>query len=214
MTAPRTRLAWLLALVCGVAFVRTVVGTPAAIVLAAVAPALGYTGLLLLLDRHEREPFGLMLGMLLWGAAVAAPLASALNDLVLSWTTARALVPILAAPLVEETAKGLGLLVLLGLVPHEIDDTLDGLVYGAVIGIGFAMTENLTYFTLAAVQGDDEGRDHVQAPRRRARGARTARQLGAAERLCQRRRGYRIPHGMVTESQGDPANEAEPAGAR
>jgi hypothetical protein len=95
--------------------------------------------------------------MLLWGAAVAAPLASALNDLLLSWTTARALVPILGAPLVEEFAKGLGLLVLLGLVPHEIDDTLDGLVYGAVIGIGFAMTENLTYFTLAAVQGGTDG---------------------------------------------------------
>jgi RsiW-degrading membrane proteinase PrsW (M82 family) len=157
VTAARTRLAWLLALACGVGFVRAVVGTPAAIVLAAVAPALGYTGLLLLLDRYEREPLGLVLGMLLWGAAVAAPLASALNDLLLSWTTVRALVPILGAPLVEEAAKGLGLLVLLGLVPHEIDDTLDGLVYGAVIGIGFAMTENLTYFTLAAVQGGPDG---------------------------------------------------------
>jgi RsiW-degrading membrane proteinase PrsW (M82 family) len=141
----------------GAAFLRAVMGTPAAIVLAAVAPALGYTGLLLLLDRYEREPLGLVLGMLLWGAAVAAPLASALNDLLLSWSTARALVPILGAPLVEEAAKGIGLLVLLGLVPHEIDDTLDGLVYGAVIGIGFALTENLTYFTVAAVQGGSEG---------------------------------------------------------
>jgi RsiW-degrading membrane proteinase PrsW (M82 family) len=157
VTAARTRLGWLLALACGAAFVHAVVGTPAAIVLAAVAPALGYTGLLLLLDRHEREPLGLVLGMLLWGAAVAAPLASALNDLLLSWTTARALVPILGAPLVEEAAKALGLLVLLALVPHEIDDTLDGLVYGAVIGVGFAMTENLTYFTLAAVQGGTDG---------------------------------------------------------
>ena len=157
MTRRRTRLAWILALVCAAAFVRVVIGTPAAIVLAAVAPALGYTGLLLLLDRYEREPIGLVLAMLLWGGAVAAPLASALNDLLLSWPAARGVVPILGAPVVEEAAKSLGLLVLLGLVPDEIDDTLDGLVYGAVVGVGFAMTENLTYFTLAAVQGGTDG---------------------------------------------------------
>ena len=157
MTGRRTRLVWLLALGCAAAFVRVVIGTPVAILLAAVAPALGYTGLLLLLDRYEREPLGLVLAMLLWGGAVAAPLASALNDLLLSWPAVRAVVPIFGAPVVEEAAKSLGLLILLGLVPDELDDTLDGLVYGAVVGVGFAMTENLTYFTLAAVQAGTDG---------------------------------------------------------
>jgi hypothetical protein len=47
---------------------------------------------------------------------------------------------------VEEAAKGSELLLLLLLVRHEFDNTLDGIVYGSLVGIGFAMTENVLYF--------------------------------------------------------------------
>jgi hypothetical protein len=49
------------------------------------------------------------------------------------------------APLVEEAVKGLLVLLLfIGLV-REFDGPLDGIVYGALIGLGFAMTENVVY---------------------------------------------------------------------
>jgi hypothetical protein len=35
----------------------------------------------------------------------------------------------------------------------EIDSTLDGLVYGALVGVGFAMTENILYFGQAYLEG-------------------------------------------------------------
>ena len=38
------------------------------------------------------------------------------------------------------------MLLLFLLVRNEFDNVLDGVVYGAVIGFGFAMTENTLYF--------------------------------------------------------------------
>jgi len=51
------------------------------------------------------------------------------------------------APLTEEVAKGLGILLVLVLAHREIDSVLDGIVYGAMAGLGFAFTENVLYFT-------------------------------------------------------------------
>src|SRR4051812_24191227 len=50
------------------------------------------------------------------------------------------------APIVEEAAKGSALLILFFMVRREFDNTLDGIVYGSLVGIGFAMTENILYF--------------------------------------------------------------------
>lgn len=36
---------------------------------------------------------------------------------------------------------------------HEFDGVLDGLTYGAIIGFGFAMTENFLYFIGAFSEG-------------------------------------------------------------
>jgi hypothetical protein len=49
------------------------------------------------------------------------------------------------APLIEESAKGVALLAILVFYRHELDNVLDGVVYGALIGLGFAMTENILY---------------------------------------------------------------------
>jgi hypothetical protein len=51
----------------------------------------------------------------------------------------------IAAPLVEETTKGLGLLLLFWLVRSEFDNVRDGLVYGALIGAGFNWFESALY---------------------------------------------------------------------
>ncbi len=48
----------------------------------------------------------------------------------------------------EETIKGLGLLLLFIILRDEFDNVTDGIVYGALIGAGFAMVENFSYFAL------------------------------------------------------------------
>ncbi len=43
----------------------------------------------------------------------------------------------LAGPIVEETTKGAGVLLLFLLRRSEFDDVRDGFIYGALVGIGF-----------------------------------------------------------------------------
>jgi hypothetical protein len=60
---------------------------------------------------------------------------------------------IIGAPLIEESFKGVAVLVVLLFARSELDDVLDGLVYGALVGVGFAMTENILYFGQAYQEG-------------------------------------------------------------
>jgi hypothetical protein len=55
----------------------------------------------------------------------------------------------LVAPLVEETAKGIVLFFILFFWRHELDSPLDGIIYGAMVGMGFAMVENVLYYVSA-----------------------------------------------------------------
>jgi len=106
-----------------------------------------------LLDLYEREPVSLLLGALLWGAVAATTLAGLANDgwgLVVArlggpefaarWTAA------LTAPFVEEILKGLGVVLIYLIARSEIDDVMDGFVYGALVGLGFAVVEDVFYF--------------------------------------------------------------------
>ena len=56
------------------------------------------------------------------------------------WTAA------LTAPFVEEILKGLGVVLIYLIAPDEFDDMMDGFVYGAVCGLGFAVVEDVFYF--------------------------------------------------------------------
>ena len=85
-----------------------------------------------------------------------------MNDTLLAWAGSNArngnLVPVGLGPVVEEGAKAAALIVVLLLARDELRSPLDGIVYGALVGIGFAMTENFSYLTLAALQGGSAGR--------------------------------------------------------
>ncbi|MFO7537768.1 MAG: PrsW family intramembrane metalloprotease, partial [Chloroflexota bacterium] len=63
----------------------------------------------------------------------------------------------LIAPPVEEIAKGLALLLIFIFWHREIDSWLDGIIYGAMVGMGFGMVENVFYymyeFETAGVEG-------------------------------------------------------------
>jgi RsiW-degrading membrane proteinase PrsW (M82 family) len=53
------------------------------------------------------------------------------------------------APIGEETAKGAALVLIAPRLGHEFDNAVGGVVYGGLVGLGFAMTENVLYFGLA-----------------------------------------------------------------
>lgn len=106
-----------------------------------------------LLDLYEREPISLVLGALVWGAVATTGLSAIANDgwgLVVArlggpvfaaeWTAA------LTAPLVEETLKAVGVVLIYLIARDEMDDMLDGFVYGAMVGLGFAIVEDVFYF--------------------------------------------------------------------
>ena len=138
-----------------------VVATPPLIAAAALLPPLGWAGLVLLLDRRAREPWAPLCASFLWGAAAAALVAAEVNDALLATQGLGDAVPTLLGPAVEEIAKASALLVVLAVWPGALNDPLDGIVYGALAGLGFAATENLGYYTLAALQGGAPGLTHA-----------------------------------------------------
>jgi RsiW-degrading membrane proteinase PrsW (M82 family) len=105
------------------------------------------------LDLYEREPLSLVIGALLWGAFAATSLsilatqgwALVVLDL-FSAETATEWVAALTAPFTEEILKGVGVVLIYLIARREIDDVLDGFVYGAMVGLGFAVIEDVFYF--------------------------------------------------------------------
>ena len=128
-------------------------------VVAAGMPMIGFLIFMVLMDRYDQEPTWLVSLAFLWGALGAVVIAVVGSlvfmvpvAMVASEGAADLAGTIVIAPLVEEPAKALGLL-LVALSRH-FDNATDGFVYGAAAGLGFGMTENGMYFISAAVEGD------------------------------------------------------------
>jgi len=145
-------------------FVGTVRDVPGLIVLAAVAPALLYAWGITRIDRYDPEPRGALIAALLAGAVIAAYLSHTINAWLLAWagtvTTsdqARPLAEGFGAPIIEETTKAATLVLLVLVGRGLLDGALDGIVYGALVGMGFAFTENVVYLTFAVLQGGPTG---------------------------------------------------------
>ncbi len=119
-------------------------------------PAIGIMLLVNFIDRYEREPWFLRLAAFLWGAIIAIPpslLIEQNGDAIMqnvlgpdASNLVRAVFQGLNAGIPEETVKGLGLLLLFLVLRDQFDNVTDGIVYGALIGAGFAMVENFVYF--------------------------------------------------------------------
>lgn len=110
------------------------------------------------LDRYEPEPVPLLLMAFGWGALVATAAALILQIVDRSvlgtpdtWTG------VIVAPITEEAAKGLFIVLLLVSRRHVIDGVLDGIVYAGLVGVGFAFTENILYLGGAYMGGNDMG---------------------------------------------------------
>ena len=109
------------------------------------------------LDLYEREPISILVAGILWGGIAATTLSmytnTPLSELIFklsgdaafteSWSAA------LTAPFVEEGFKAIGLILLVSIARPELDDLLDGFVWGAMVGIGFLLVEDVFYFVRA-----------------------------------------------------------------
>jgi RsiW-degrading membrane proteinase PrsW (M82 family) len=104
------------------------------------------------LDLYEREPLSLVFASLLWGAFASTLLSliasegwstlafDLLGENALEWGAA------VVAPPVEEILKGVGVVFIALIARGEIDDLMDGFVYGAMVGLGFTIVEDVLYF--------------------------------------------------------------------
>ncbi|MFK7802540.1 MAG: PrsW family intramembrane metalloprotease [Anaerolineae bacterium] len=127
-------------------------------IIAAFIPTIFYIAIIYLVDRYEKEPLWLLSAAFLWGAIPAVIVALIFNGifgvpfyLLLDEQAATAATASFVAPLVEESAKGLALIGILYFWRSHIDSILDGIIYGAMIGLGFAMIENIFYFVQSPV---------------------------------------------------------------
>lgn len=121
-------------------------GSVLTLVLAAL-PVPFLVGAYLWLDRYEPEPMRFLAGALVWGAVVAVILAGGAELLFSSWLGLRRVtVAVVVAPIAEELAKGLFLVLVIVRRRHVLGGVLDGLIYAGLVGIGFAFTENVLYY--------------------------------------------------------------------
>lgn len=145
-------------------FIAFVSGTPPIILLPALVPAVAVSLLVATMTRYRREPGWVAFAVFAGGAVVAGTLSTMANDMmqlrlegVIGEARARVWTPAAAAPVLEELCKALMLLVVLLVRRETVHPMLDCLTYGALVGLGFAVAENINYFTLAAVQGGTGG---------------------------------------------------------
>ncbi len=118
-------------------------------------PTTGF-GLLVVrrMDRNEKEPWRLVLVAAAWGAIVATSLVI-WGETIWEATAQRSLVPgpgldastAFMAGVLEELAKGSAVVLLFLVMRDDFDDVVDGIVYGAAVGLGFNFMESISYMT-------------------------------------------------------------------
>ncbi len=129
-------------------------------------PAFLFAWFIYWLDRYEKEPKSLLGAAFVWGFVVAAGGAFIINtvlgvgvyfltgsEVATDFTTASVI-----APLVEESLKGLAVLIVFFIFRKEFDSILDGMIYGGIVALGFAATENAFYiYNMGYLDGGWEG---------------------------------------------------------
>jgi protease PrsW len=129
-------------------------------IVVATLPVPIYLALALWVDRYEKEPIWMLTAAFLWGI-VADGFSYFLNTIngmivfVLTGNEATTgfFTAVISAPIVEETSKGLALFILYWWKKDEFDNVIDGIMYAAMVGLGFAMAENFGYYGRAVAEG-------------------------------------------------------------
>jgi RsiW-degrading membrane proteinase PrsW (M82 family) len=149
---------------------RGLVDFPAATITAIVLFALYAVPFILvvrMIDYLQREPLSAQVMAVLWGGTVATSAAlsggAAVQNLLakaVDSAAAAAWGPAITGAAVEETVKVAGVVAIALVAPRRISGMLDGFVYGALVGLGFQVVENIV-FSLSAV-ALDSGVDAVE----------------------------------------------------
>lgn len=112
------------------------------------------------LDLFGARPRSLLAAAFGWGALTAVGIALTANDGVLgiyakvapafgaAWGAS------LTAPFTEEVSKVLGVVLLMLVSPRVVHGLLDGFVYGATLGVGYQLVENVDYTLEGLAQAD------------------------------------------------------------
>ena len=111
------------------------------------------------MDRLEPEPHANLAFAFGWGAGIAALTALIVNTAnveyvtmpLLGASTGEYVAATFGAPVIEESLKGAVLIGLLWRRRGELDGPADGVIYAAMVGLGFAMIENVGYYINALV---------------------------------------------------------------
>lgn len=123
-------------------------------VVAGIVPMLVYPLFLYWMDRYEKEPVGLLTAVFMWGFVPAA-LFSLISQLIfdiplylmdINDAAVDLITSAVVAPITEEAFKGLAVLAVFLLWRREFDGVFDGIIYGSLVGFGFAAIENVLYF--------------------------------------------------------------------
>lgn len=133
--------------------------------ISATLPVPLYLVLVLWIDRYEAEPLWMLATAFFWGALVAVFFAFLINTvsgvavalMTNSMRAGRTFGAVISAPIVEETAKALILFIFFFWKKDEFDGVIDGIVYAAMAGLGFAMTENIQYYGKAVMEAGGGG---------------------------------------------------------
>ena len=146
----------------GAIFALNLLGSPTIVVLLAALPAIFCVTIALWLDRFEPEPWWLVGGAFLWGASIAVLVSGIFNsvgqELVsseLGASAGNAFGASVSAPFIEEITKGAALYGVYRWRRDELNGLLDGIIYASMVGLGFAMSENLLYYGRALQEGVD-----------------------------------------------------------
>jgi len=117
------------------------------------------------IDRWEPEPKRLLFFAFAWGALVSVAVTMLIQPFFslaagpASGLDYRTFAVTVQAPVVEEFAKSLGLLLLLVFARKQFDGPVDGVVFAFTIAGGFAFTENILYFGRAIAESSTPGTD-------------------------------------------------------
>lgn len=118
-----------------------------AVVTFTVVLAIG-VGFLHWLDRWEPEPPMFVLAAFLWGAGVSALISGIVNTVVWASTGSETVAAMISAPLIEESTKGLFLVIVLLSTRKgrsEFNSLTDAIVYGGMVGLGFSWIEHISF---------------------------------------------------------------------
>ena len=115
-------------------------------------------------DAYERESLFYVIPVFVWGFTVAVVIALVFNQLfaytvstIATDQATRLITAVVGAPVIEESAKGLALLITFAITyamaqrrgTIEFSGVMDGIVYGSAVGFGFAIAEDILYYVNA-----------------------------------------------------------------